>query len=142
MLGAKREAKLVNELEFREVLDRLAKAWANRDYKTAAETFAEDVRYADPLRYTFTERVSLRAFFEADDGREQKTTFHTVIFDEPRQIAAVEYTYDGSHRYHGVALIRLKNGLITHWREYQHIDQRSWLEFTSGTEFPPGDLRG
>ena len=51
-------------------------------------------------------RDSLRAFFEADEGREQKTYFRTVIFDEPRQIAAVEYTYEGSHRYHGVALIQ------------------------------------
>ena len=126
----------MTEFEFRDVLSRLAIGWAKRDYGAVLKAFAEDVRYADPLRYAFTNRTSLRAFFEADEGREQSTAFHTVIFDEARQVAAVEYTYEGSQRYHGVALIRLENGLITHWREYQHVDQRTWPEFAAGTEFP------
>jgi len=127
---------------FRGLLERLANGWTNRDYATVIEAFAKDVRYADPLRYNLRGRDKLRTFFEADDGQEQRTTFHTVIFDESRQVAAVEYTYEGSHRYHGVALIRLENGLITHWREYQHIDQRAWSEFVSGTEFPSGKGKG
>lgn len=132
----------MTEFEFRELLNRLAKGWASRDYAQVAEAFAEDVCYADPLRYSFHNRASLRAFFEADEGREQSTVFHTVIFDEARQVASVEYTYEGSHRYHGVALIRLENGRITHWREYQHIDPRAWPEFVAGTEFPPAHSDG
>jgi len=126
----------MTENAFRGLLVRLANGWTNRDYATVIEAFARDVRYADPLRYSLRGRDELQTFFEADDGQEQKTAFHTVIFDELRQVAAVEYTYEGSHRYHGVALIRLENGLITHWREYQHIDQRAWSEFVSGTDFP------
>lgn len=34
-------------------------------------------------------------------------------------------------------LIRLEHGLITHWREYQHIDPRDWTDFIQGTGFPP-----
>ncbi|MBI5625456.1 MAG: nuclear transport factor 2 family protein [Elusimicrobia bacterium] len=132
----------MTELEFRDVLDRLATGWAKRDYGDAVKAFADNVHYADPLRYSFADRTSLRAFFEADEGREQSTAFHTVIFDEVRQVAAVEYTYEGSQRYHGVALIRLENGLITHWREYQHVDQRAWPEFVGGTAFPAACSKG
>ncbi len=128
--------------QFQDILNGLSKGWTNRDYRSVTDFFSEDVRYADPLRYSFSGRAALRTFFEADEGREQKTEFHTVIFDEERQIAAVEYTYEGSHRYHGVALVRLRDGLITHWREYQHVDERPWAEFISGTQFPAGREKG
>ena len=36
-------------------------------------------------------------------------------------LGAGEYTYEGTHRYHGVAIVRVEGGLITHWREYQHM---------------------
>jgi hypothetical protein len=118
---------------FSALLDRLAGAWARRDYATAAACFAEDVRYADPLHYAFSERASLRAFFEADEGADQRTDWHLVLFDEARQIGAVEYTYQGSRRYHGVALVRVRDGVITHWREYQHVDVRSFAAFSAAT---------
>jgi ketosteroid isomerase-like protein len=122
--------------EFRHLLDRLAAGWANRDYATVADLFAENVRYADPLRYTFGDRATLRAFFEDDEGREQRTVWHTVLFDETEQIGTAEYTYEGTHQYHGVVLIRVDEGRITHWREYQHVDVRPWAEFVAGTVFP------
>lgn len=122
--------------EFRALLERLAQGWRRREYAQVTAAFAPDVRYADPLRYTFANRTELAAFFAADEGLPQRTTWHTILFDEERQIGAGEYTYEGTHRYHGVALVRVAGGLITHWREYQHIDPRPWAEFTSGTGFP------
>jgi hypothetical protein len=47
----------------------------------------------------------------------------------------VEYTYDGTHRYHGVTLIKAHDGRITHWREYQHIDGREWEDLIGATRF-------
>lgn len=125
--------------DFRRLLEQLAAGWARRDYASVAEAFAEDVRYADPLRYAFHDRGALRAFFEDDGGAEQRTVWHTVLFDEAQQVGAAEYSYEGTHRYHGVALIRLRDGKITHWREYQHIDLRPWDEFVAGTAFPAAD---
>lgn len=119
--------------EFLAMLDALADAWARRDYRSAAHWFADDVRYADPLRYAFSDRASLQAFFEADEGLPQRTTWHQRLFDEQAQVGAAEYTYEGTHRYHGVALIRVADGRITHWREYQHVDARSWAEYSAGT---------
>ena len=121
--------------EFRDMLGALADAWSRRDYAAAASAFAEDVRYADPLRYSFASRAELVAFFEADDNYDQRTVWHTIVFDEERQVGAVEYTYDGTHRYHGTALVRVEDGRISRWREYQHVDDREWEEFTSGTAF-------
>ena len=94
-----------------------------------------DIRYADPMRYSFRGRAQLRAFFEADEGCSQRCVWHTIIFDEDQQVGAAEYTYDGTHRYHGIALIRVEDGRITHWREHQHVDARAWEEFASGTLF-------
>ena len=70
-----------------------------------------------------------------DPGNEQKTEWHTIIFDESIQTGAAEYTYEGTHRYHGVVLIRLKDNKIFRWREYQHIDDRDWQTFVSSTMF-------
>ena len=119
--------------EFERMLDALAAAWARRDYPSAAAWFAADVRYADPLRYAFDSRADLLAFFEADDGLPQRTNWHLRVFDERTQRGAAEYTYEGTHRYHGVALIKVAGGRITHWREYQHVDARSRAEFIAGT---------
>jgi hypothetical protein len=125
----------MTKTEFRRILDSLADAWTRRDYGRACEVFANDVHYADPLRYQFHSREQLRAFFEDDGGHEQRTTWHTIVFDEERQIGGAEYTYDGTQRYHGIALIKAQDGLITHWREYQHIDDREWEELVGATRF-------
>jgi hypothetical protein len=125
----------MNRNEFENLLKSLADAWSRRDYNSAASFFAEDVRYGDPLRYSFGNRAQLQAFFEADEGYEQKTVWHTIIFDESIQVAAAEYTYEGTYRYHGVVLIRLKDNKIWRWREYQHIDDRDWKTFVSSTLF-------
>ena len=121
--------------EFRQLLERLTIGWANRQYVAVAQEFSEDVRYGDPRRYAFDNRRDLQSFFENDEGYEQRTVWHTVVFDEAQQIGMVEYTYEGTHRYHGVVLIRVQDGRITHWREYQHIDEKPWEEFVAATAF-------
>jgi ketosteroid isomerase-like protein len=125
----------MNRNEFEILLKSLADAWSRRDYDFAAKCFAEDIRYGDPLRYSFSNRTQLQKFFEADEGNDQKTVWHTIIFDESIQTAAAEYTYEGTYRYHGVVLIRLKDNKIWRWREYQHIDDRDWNTFVSQTMF-------
>jgi hypothetical protein len=123
----------MTRVEFVAMLDDLAAAWARRDYVAAANWFATDVRYADPLRYEFTTRAALLAFYETDEGYPQRTVWHTRLFDETQQRGLAEYTYDGTHRYHGAAIIRVVGALVSHWREYQHIDPRPWEDFSAGT---------
>jgi hypothetical protein len=125
----------MNRNEFEILLKSLAESWARRDYTSAANFFAEDIRYGDPTRYSFANRTQLQEFFEADEGYDQETVWHMIIFDESIQTGAAEYTYEGTYRYHGVVLIRLKDNKIWRWREYQHIDDRDWKTFVSSTMF-------
>lgn len=122
--------------EFDALLARLADGWTRRDYAAVAAEFAEDVRYGDPTRYDLAGRPALQAFFEDDDGRPQSVTWHHAAFDLDRQFGAAEYTYEGTLRYHGMVLVKLQAGVITHWREHQHVDPRAWEEFIGGTRFP------
>jgi hypothetical protein len=121
--------------EFRQLLDRLATGWEKRDYAAVAQQFSENARYGDPTRYSFENRRDLQRFFEDDEGHEQRTVWHTVVFDEAQQVGAAEYTYRGTHQYHGTVWIRVQDSCITHWREYQHISDKSWEEFIGVTIF-------
>jgi hypothetical protein len=125
----------MNKVEFKNLLHALSDAWQRKDYQTAADVFAGDIQYTDPLRYSFSGKAELRAFFDADEGYPQRTVWHTIIFDEEQQVGVAEYTFDGTHRYHGAVIIKVHGDLITHWREYQHIDPRQWQDFASGTAF-------
>jgi hypothetical protein len=127
---------VMNSEQFRDLLEPIAEGWARRDYAQLARAFAPDFRYGDPTRYVFQNRHSLKSFFEDDEGLEQSTIWHNIVFDEAQQLGAAEYTYDGSHRYHGLVLVRLAEGMVTHWREYQHIDSRPWEQFVAATAFP------
>jgi hypothetical protein len=122
--------------EFSALLDALAVGWRARDYASVASHFTDDVHYADPTRYQLDGRSALLAFFADDDGQAQQVEWHLQLFDASRQVGMVEYSYEGTHRYHGVALIRVRDGHISHWREYQHTDHRTWREFAGATAFP------
>ena len=125
----------MRKIEFEKILNSLSDAWQRKDYQAAEDVFAEDIQYADPLRYSLSGKRQLRAFFETDEGYPQCTVWHNIIFDEEQQIGVAEYTFDGTHRYHGVVIIKVQHDRITRWREYQHIDPRDWQNFISGTAF-------
>jgi hypothetical protein len=125
----------MNKIEFTHLLYALSDAWERKDYAAAAEMFADDIQYADPLRYAHSGKAQLRAFFEADEGFEQRTVWRAMVFDEEQQMGFAEYTFEGTHRYHGAVIIKVMDEKISHWREYQHIDPRDWQDFASGTAF-------
>ena len=111
--------------EFQQLLTSLSNGWANKRYGEVADHFAEDTFYSDPKNYTFTNRESLQRFFEDDSGCEQSCTFHNSVFDELQQLGAAEYTYVGTYRYHGTVWIKVSDGKIASWREYQHKSERN-----------------
>ena len=109
--------------EFVSLLRALADAWRANDPRRAAEAFADDVEYRDPLRYAFRSRAELVDFFRVPEGESHRVVWRTVLFDEAAQEGAVEYTYVHHRRYDGVALVRVAEGRIVRWREYQHARQ-------------------
>lgn len=125
----------MNSKDFSQLLTDLAQAWADRNYERAAYFFADDIKYADPTRYKISNRAELFKFFQDDGGLPQITVWHNILFDEARQMAAVEYSYRGHHLYHGFVLVKLKDDKIWRWREYQHISQLPWEEHIGDTAF-------
>jgi catechol 2,3-dioxygenase-like lactoylglutathione lyase family enzyme len=123
--------------DLRAILDRAAAGWADGDAAAVADCFAADVEYLDPFLYRFTRRDDLLPFFEPPpDGHH--VTWHTVIWDDEAQTGVVEYTYEGHHRYHGAAVIRLDaDGRIALWREWQHLDDA--LDWDARLGGPPAD---
>ena len=113
------------------MLQALARGWREKDYEGVASWFAEDVRYLDPTRYSFASRAELLEFFGGEAG-EESTVWHDAVFDEERQVGAAEYTYQGTHRYHGTVWVQLRGNLIARWREYQHVSDLEWEEFWEG----------
>ncbi|MGD9561070.1 MAG: nuclear transport factor 2 family protein [Pyrinomonadaceae bacterium] len=120
--------------EFDEMLAMLASGWAARDYDKVIACFSENVFYADPMNYAFSDRESLLDFFTNDDGREQTCAFHHSIFDEARQLGSAEYTYEGTYRYYGTVWVEIADGKISAWREYQHRSDKDREEFWKTNE--------
>jgi len=118
--------------EFIALLNTMAEGWNGNDPDRVANCFAEDVDYADPLNYQMNSRDELRAFFELPEGSSQWVEWHSIIFDEHAQAGAAEYSYEEAQRYHGLVLVRVANGLVTHWREYQHVSDLDHDEFVAG----------
>ena len=91
---------------FLAVLKRAADSWRAGDAAAAADCFAEDVEYLDPYRYRFTRRADLLPFFRPPTGG-QHVVWHSILWDDEARTGVVEYTYEGDHRYHGAAIVRL-----------------------------------
>lgn len=107
---------------FLAALDGAAAGWRDGDAAAVGECFAEDLEYLDPYGYRFTRRSDLIPFFEPPSGGHH-VVWHTIIWDDATETGAVEYTYEGHHRYHGAAIVRLDaDGRIVLWREWQHQD--------------------
>jgi len=115
--------------DFRLMLEAMAEGWTNREYEMVADCFAQSLFYSDSLHYAFSSRNDLLKFFKDDDGMPQKCVFHRSVFDERSQIGAAEYTYSGTHQYHGTVWLKLVEDRIVDWREYQHISESTWDEF-------------
>ena len=120
---------------FRSVLDRAAAGWAAGDAAAVGDCFAAEVEYLDPFLYHFTRREDLLPFFEPPPAGHQ-VTWHTRIWDDEAGTGVVEYTYEGHHRYHGAAVVRLDaDARINLWREWQHLDDA--LDWDARLAGPP-----
>jgi ketosteroid isomerase-like protein len=121
---------------FRRLLRKVAEAWNEGDTASALACFAEDAKYTEPPDTQHYEgRQALHEFFGGEDPPPMRMVWHTVVFDEDRQLGAGEYTYIGTNTYHGVAVIRLRDELIANWREYQYRSDLGWEDFTALNSF-------
>jgi SnoaL-like domain len=121
---------------FVSLMEGLADAWNRGDSRTALESFTDDAHYVEPPdEQRYEGRDQLFAFFGADDPPPMSLAWHHLVFDPELQMGAAEYTYRATSTYHGVTLVRLRDGLIADWREYQYPSDLDWEAFSAGDRF-------
>jgi ketosteroid isomerase-like protein len=107
--------------EFRDLLERLAAAWGRQDTDAALDCFTDDAEYMEPPDgQLFVGRDELRPFF-ADLEPGTTMTWHGCWLDEEGGTGAGEFTFaepDEDEADHGVAIVTLRDGRISTWREY------------------------
>ena len=130
------EQTVLTWAEFDTLIGALAAAWERSDAETAAGLFAEDAIYMEPPdRQLFRGRTELAAYF----GPLEEGTYleiHGSWFDEARQRGAIEFTFgvDGQEQAdHGVAVVSLRNGLMSSWREYHYKGPADFEVFTAAS---------
>ena len=130
--------KNLAQQEFIELLQRLADGWNQGNAEQAASCFTKDALYTEPPdKQYYAGRDALYQFFGGANGRagKMKMVWHHIIFDETRQLGAGEFTFTYGDTVHGVTMIKLREGLISNWREYWYASQLPWEAFTQLNNF-------
>ena len=128
----------LDQTQFRSLLETVSRGWNSNDARLAAECFTEDAIYsAPPDSRVRRGRRELFDFFGGEKGRDQPMhmEWHHLMFDEKEQIGAGEYTFTYQIRTHGVAVVRIVDGRIANWREYEQQSALDWDKFIEDNRF-------
>jgi uncharacterized protein (TIGR02246 family) len=137
-LAAPGAAGKTSQGEFRALMEAVAAGWNAGDARRAADCFTEDAVYSEPPRQQFYRgREALFQFFGGKEKPEppMKMTWHHLAFDETAQIGFGEYTFQMNNRYHGIVVVRVRDGRIANWREYQYRSPLEWEQFVDENRF-------
>jgi hypothetical protein len=121
--------KNITSAQFRDHMQQLADAWNRGNARAAADLFAKGALYSSAPNSEAREgRQALFEWFGGTHGRPKpmQMVWHHLVFDEETQIGAGEYTFIYEVRTHGMALIRLRDGKIANWREYEVESPLDW----------------
>ena len=124
--------------QFHHLMQTIADGWNEGNARKAADCFSEDAIYVEPPeKQLYQGRAELYEFFGGDQGTDlpMKMTWHHLAFNEAEQVGFGEYTFEMHGRYHGSVVVKVENGLIHHWREYQYQTGMTWEEFTQNNRF-------
>jgi hypothetical protein len=117
---------------FRELMERLARAWSTQDTELGLSCFTEDAVYTEPPDIQiYVGHDQLRPYFAAlTPGTFMR--FHAIAFDGSAQCGFGEYSF-GHERSptadHGVAVVEVRDDRIATWREYQRKGSSDFAEF-------------
>lgn len=130
-------AGAVTTPQFESLMNTVAAAWNEGDARKAADCYTEDALYTEPPdRQVYRGREALHEFFRGvKPAPPTRMAWHHLAFDAQRQIGFGEYTFHGNSRYHGIVVVRLRDGKISNWREYQYKSDLPWEEFTRQNSF-------
>lgn len=124
--------------EFKRLMKTVANGWNEGNARKAADCFTEDAVYTEPPdKQVYVGRKALYEFFGGNKKPEppMKMTWHHLAFDEESQIGFGEYTFQMNNRYHGIVVVKIRDGKISNWREYQYKSNLDWKAFTGKNSF-------
>jgi SnoaL-like domain len=126
----------MDQAGFAALMGAIAEAWNHGESEAALRCFTDDAVYMEPPdSQLYLGREELWEFFGGDDPPPMRLDWHHLVFDERAQIGAAEYTYEGSTRYHGIVIVKLRDDRIASWREYQTQSNMDWDTFTGPSRF-------
>jgi hypothetical protein len=124
--------------EFTKLLKTIAEAWNEGNARKAADCFTEDAIYTEPPdKQVYVGRKALYEFFGGDKKPDppMRMTWHHLSFNEEEQLGFGEYTFHGNNRYHGIVIIKIGEGKVSNWREYQYKSDLEWKAFVGQNKF-------
>ncbi len=133
LFGCQTKTSEINESEYRQLMNNIARGWSTQNTDLALSSFDEDAIYMEPpdIQY-YRGHEQLRPYFDELTDRHQMI-FHQLWFDSETQSGAGEYTFgtgkDTSDV--GVVVVELKEGKIKFWREYQRKGPTDFERFLS-----------
>lgn len=132
------QANKLTTAQFDVLMNTVAEGWNKGDAKKAADCFAEEAIYIEPPdKQLYRGRAALFKFFGGEEGRksEMKMTWHHLMFNEPQQIGAGEFTFEYGSKVHGMVIVKLIDGKISRWREYWYESNLDWQTFIGESKF-------
>lgn len=136
--AGRQAAEEFGDREFEVLMQKLARGWNEGNARLAADCFTPDAVYTEPPdKQLYRGREALYKFFGGSAGRkaQMKMTWHHLIFNDKTRIGAGEFTFEYGSKVHGVAVVKIKNGRISNWREYWYESTLDWQKFTENNPF-------
>jgi hypothetical protein len=133
------QSKRLNSEGFKKLLQTVAAGWNEGNAYKAADCYTEDAIYSAPPQPNYRKgKRTLYEFFGGDKGRESpmRMLWHHLAFDEESQVGFGEYTFKyKEYQAHGVVTVKVRDGKISNWREYEVESSLSWESFIGENRF-------
>ncbi|HZS08519.1 MAG TPA: hypothetical protein VFD58_27040 [Blastocatellia bacterium] len=124
--------------QFNQLMQTVASGWNEGDTRKAAGCDRGSALYTEPPdKQVYEGRKALYEFFGGNKKPEppMKMVWHHLAFDEETQTGFGEYAFQMNNRYHGIVIVKIREGRMSNWREYQHRSDLEWKEFVRKNDF-------
>jgi len=128
----------LDQAGFQKLIGTLTDAWDSNNPRQAADCFTQDAMFSSPPDPEIRKgRPALFEFFGGEKGRPKPVSilWHHLVFDPALQIGAGEYTFTYQVRTHGMVILRIVNGKIANWRQYEVESRMNWEEMVAENRF-------
>ena len=128
----------LDQAGFQKLVGTLTDAWDSNNARQAADCFTDDAMLSSPPNPEIRKgRRELFEFFGGEKGRLKPVSilWHHLIFDPATQIGAGEFTFTYQVRTHGMVILRIVNGKIANWRQYEVESRMNWEEMVGENRF-------